>query len=140
MSDINDDDIWDSNANQRDIELNLHNNEVTRETEKIKKIEYYHGFMEGTDTEDKENYKKGFIQGYNYSLELGLCMGKADSLLKLNELNLIILGECKIKKIKEIKNDIENNTYKINKEMIDKYYEVLSIKNIDNKCEDIKCS
>lgn len=126
---IMDDDLWDTNVDERQLQMNLHNNQVERENEKIKKNKYYEGFINGTDYNDEESYKKGFDDGYNHSLDLGLCLGKCNSIIRLSELELIVLDSDKLSRIKEIKSEIELNTYKITREVINDYFRELNFKN-----------
>lgn len=123
---IMDDDLWDTNVDERQLQMNFHNNEVERENKKIKKNKYYEGFINGTDYNDEVSYKKGFDEGYNLSLDLGLCLGKCNSIIRLSELELIMIDNNKLNRIKEIKSEIELNTYKISREVINEYFRELN--------------
>jgi hypothetical protein len=123
-----DDDLWDTNVDERQLQMNLHNNQLEREKEKMKKNKYNEGFINGTDYNDEESYKKGFVDGYNHSLELGLCLGKCNSIIKLFELELVNMDNDKLNRIKEIKSEIELNTYKISRELINDYFREINLK------------
>ena len=54
MTDANFDDIWDSDVNERELQLNLHNNFVINEKENHEKLNYNEGFLEGSDYQDAD--------------------------------------------------------------------------------------
>lgn len=125
MTDANFDDIWDSEVNERDYQLNLHNNFIINEKENLEKLNYNEGFLAGSDFEDLEEFNKGYLKGIEYTSNFGIELGRIDSILILDKLKIEVIENCKRTKLEQIKKEIEENTYKIRENLNKEIEEIL---------------
>lgn len=103
-------------GDERKVQLYLYDNEIFNEAKKLTKVQYQQGFIEGSEYEPPEAKCKGINDGFNYSVNVGKCLGKVDCILKFKDIGFIELNEEELKKLMMIKENIEYNTFNVNEE------------------------
>ncbi len=132
------DDVWDSETNEREIQLALHDNLKEKEQNKIDTILYNEGYLNGIEITNEEKYNEGVNKGIEYTKDFGYEIGKIDAYLLLDKFGIKVLSKSTKNKLLKLKVNIEESSYQIDTNLsnkIDKALESDCDCESDNSCK-----
>lgn len=154
------DDIWDNNISEKEFQKLAYLNETNREIDKIKKLNYNEGYINGCETRNEEQENIGKSKGFEYSYEYGKNIGKLDCVLKINEIltkkkmlcnnnnnnindnsKFELLNNEQLESLNNLKFEVENNFKIIDVELNNKICSIISKKDLfkSQKSKTLNC-